>query len=186
MENPDLVLQETGSRSTYSRLNYVPSGDTLRRDAFSSFHKRQKICPTSAVLHCSKRSSSNSSLHWALAFYPILSNGSFFELLSRGKAVFDWTYFLNRLLEVELDQISTSASVACTFYLNLYFWTSTPPLDSSLPSRQWLWTWVQHSSSRHLSMSPQPYPSRLSSTTNDIFRCMQSIWCSVVVKVQNS
>ena len=37
MENPDLVLQETGSRPTYSRLNYVPSGDTLRRDAISSF-----------------------------------------------------------------------------------------------------------------------------------------------------
>ena len=36
MENPDLVLQETGSRQTYSRLNYVPSGDTLRRDAISS------------------------------------------------------------------------------------------------------------------------------------------------------
>ena len=38
MENPDLVLQETGSRPTYSRLNYVPSGDTLRRDAISSYH----------------------------------------------------------------------------------------------------------------------------------------------------
>ena len=37
MENPDLVLQETGTRPTYSRLNYVPSGDTLRRDAISSF-----------------------------------------------------------------------------------------------------------------------------------------------------
>ena len=37
MENPDLVLQETGSRQTYSRLNYVPSGDTLRRDAISSY-----------------------------------------------------------------------------------------------------------------------------------------------------
>ena len=37
MDNPDLVLQETGSRPTYSRLNYVPSGDTLRRDAISSF-----------------------------------------------------------------------------------------------------------------------------------------------------
>ena len=36
MENPDLVLQETGSRPTYSRLNYVPSGDTLRQDAISS------------------------------------------------------------------------------------------------------------------------------------------------------
>ena len=36
MENPDLVLQETGSRPTYSRLNYVPSGDTLCRDAISS------------------------------------------------------------------------------------------------------------------------------------------------------
>ena len=36
MENPDLVLQETGSRLTYSRLNYVPSGDTLRRDTISS------------------------------------------------------------------------------------------------------------------------------------------------------
>ena len=36
MENPDLVLQETGSRPTYSRLNYVQSGDTLRRDAISS------------------------------------------------------------------------------------------------------------------------------------------------------
>ena len=36
MENPDLVLQETGSRPTYSHLNYVPSGDTLRRDAISS------------------------------------------------------------------------------------------------------------------------------------------------------
>ena len=36
MENPDLVLQETGSRPTYSRLNYVLSGDTLRRDAISS------------------------------------------------------------------------------------------------------------------------------------------------------
>ena len=87
---------------------------------------------------------------------------------------------------MEVNQISTSASEACIFYQNLYFWTSTPPLDSSLPSRQWLWTWVQHSSSRHLSMSPRPYPSRLSSTTNDIFRCMQNIWCSVVVKVQNS
>ena len=37
MENPDLVLQETGSRPTYSCLNYVPSGDTLRRAAVSSF-----------------------------------------------------------------------------------------------------------------------------------------------------
>ena len=37
MENPDLVLQETGSRPTYSCLNYVPSGDTLRRDAISSY-----------------------------------------------------------------------------------------------------------------------------------------------------
>ena len=37
MENPDLVPQETGSRPTYSRLNYVPSGDTLRRDTISSF-----------------------------------------------------------------------------------------------------------------------------------------------------
>ena len=36
MENLDLVLQETGSRPTYSRLNYVPSGDTLCRDAISS------------------------------------------------------------------------------------------------------------------------------------------------------
>ena len=36
MENPDLVLQETGSSPTHSRLNYVPSGDTLRRDAISS------------------------------------------------------------------------------------------------------------------------------------------------------
>ena len=36
MENPDLVLQETGLRPTYSRLNYVPSGNTLRRDAISS------------------------------------------------------------------------------------------------------------------------------------------------------
>ena len=41
MENPDLVLQETGSRPTYSRLNYVPSGDTLRRDAISSFFKQE-------------------------------------------------------------------------------------------------------------------------------------------------
>ena len=37
MENPDLVLQETGSSPTHSRLNYVPSGDTLRRDAISSY-----------------------------------------------------------------------------------------------------------------------------------------------------
>ena len=36
MENPDLVLQETGLRPTYSRLNYVPSGDTLHQDAISS------------------------------------------------------------------------------------------------------------------------------------------------------
>ena len=36
MENPDLVLQETVSRPTYSRLNYVPSGDTLCQDAISS------------------------------------------------------------------------------------------------------------------------------------------------------
>ena len=41
MENPDLVLQETGSRPTYSRLNYVPSGDTLRRDAISGFSSIQ-------------------------------------------------------------------------------------------------------------------------------------------------
>ena len=32
-----MVLQETGSRPTYSRLNYVPSGDTLRRDVISSY-----------------------------------------------------------------------------------------------------------------------------------------------------
>ena len=38
MDNPDLVLQETGSRPTYSRLNYVPSGDTLRRDTISSLN----------------------------------------------------------------------------------------------------------------------------------------------------
>ena len=38
MENPDLVLQETGSRPTYSRLNYVPSGDTLRQDTISSYY----------------------------------------------------------------------------------------------------------------------------------------------------
>ena len=37
MENPDLVLQETGSSLTHSRFNHVPSGDTLRRDAMSSF-----------------------------------------------------------------------------------------------------------------------------------------------------
>ena len=43
MENPDLVLQETGSRPTYSRLNYVPSGDTLRRDAISSLNMFDKI-----------------------------------------------------------------------------------------------------------------------------------------------
>ena len=36
MENPDLVLQETGSSPTHSRLNYAPSGDTLRPDAISS------------------------------------------------------------------------------------------------------------------------------------------------------
>ena len=36
MENPDLVPQETGSSPTHSRFNYVPSGDTLRRDAMSS------------------------------------------------------------------------------------------------------------------------------------------------------
>ena len=44
MENPDLVLQETGSRPTYSRLNYVPSGDTLRRDAISSFINGMERC----------------------------------------------------------------------------------------------------------------------------------------------
>ena len=43
MENPDLVLQETGSRPTYSRLNYVPSGDTLRRDAISSLQMKQGL-----------------------------------------------------------------------------------------------------------------------------------------------
>ena len=37
MENPDLVPQETGSSPTHSRINYFPSGDTLRRDAISSF-----------------------------------------------------------------------------------------------------------------------------------------------------
>ena len=37
IENPDLVLQETGSSPTHSCLNYVSSGDTLRRDAMSSF-----------------------------------------------------------------------------------------------------------------------------------------------------
>ena len=36
MENPDLVLQETGSSLTHSRLNYVSFGDTLCRDAMSS------------------------------------------------------------------------------------------------------------------------------------------------------
>ena len=41
MENPDLVLQETGSRLTYSRLNYVPPWDTLRRAAISSFSEQK-------------------------------------------------------------------------------------------------------------------------------------------------
>ena len=45
MENPVLVLQETGSRPTYSRLNYVPSGDTLRRDAISSLHSGTELIP---------------------------------------------------------------------------------------------------------------------------------------------
>ena len=50
MENPDLVLQETGSRPTYSRLNYVLSGDTLRRDAISSFNsKHYKPCKFSEI-----------------------------------------------------------------------------------------------------------------------------------------
>ena len=44
MENPDLVLQEKGSRPTYSRLNYVPSGDALRRDAISSFKLMRLVC----------------------------------------------------------------------------------------------------------------------------------------------
>ena len=50
MENPDLVLQETGSRATYSRLNYVPSGDTLRRDAISSYILDPRAIPKSARL----------------------------------------------------------------------------------------------------------------------------------------
>ena len=43
MENPDLVLQETGSSPTHSHLNYVPSGDTLCRDAISSYDTGFKI-----------------------------------------------------------------------------------------------------------------------------------------------
>ena len=49
MENPDLVLQETGSRPTYSRLNYVPSGDTLRRDAISSLYMREHSTINSGI-----------------------------------------------------------------------------------------------------------------------------------------
>ena len=37
MENPDLALQETDSSPTHSHFNHVPSEDTLRRDAMSSF-----------------------------------------------------------------------------------------------------------------------------------------------------
>ena len=55
MQNPDLVLQETGSRQTYSRLNYVPSGDTLRRDAISNFsgtHAKVKLTKINEINHC--------------------------------------------------------------------------------------------------------------------------------------
>ena len=45
MENPDLVLQETGSSPTHSRLNYVLSGDTLRRDAISSLYMGEATPP---------------------------------------------------------------------------------------------------------------------------------------------
>ena len=38
--NPDLVLQEKGSSPTHSHFNHVPSGDTLRRDAMTSFRDR--------------------------------------------------------------------------------------------------------------------------------------------------
>ena len=52
MENPDLVLQETGSRLTYSRLNYVPSGDTLRRDAISSIFVVFNVFLIRTVMFC--------------------------------------------------------------------------------------------------------------------------------------
>ena len=51
MENPDLVLQEKGSSSTHSRLNYVPSGDTLHRDTMSSLLIKFAICH-SRSFHC--------------------------------------------------------------------------------------------------------------------------------------
>ena len=51
----------------------------------------RKSVPPPQVLHCSKRSSSNSSLHWGLVFYPILSNEYFSGFYSRGNAVFEGT-----------------------------------------------------------------------------------------------
>ena len=54
MENPDLVLQETGSRPTCSRLNYVPSGDTLRRDAISSYMAYNSQTIAFRVFCCNK------------------------------------------------------------------------------------------------------------------------------------
>ena len=44
MENPDLVLQDKGSSPTRSSFNHVPSGDTLRHDAMSSYTMDSDLC----------------------------------------------------------------------------------------------------------------------------------------------
>ena len=79
MENPDLVLQETGSSPTHSRLNYVPSGDTQRRDAISSLnrnkrsHDRENHCGYMIILDLAKSLFVNTVLRENLAERKVLN-----------------------------------------------------------------------------------------------------------------
>ena len=85
MENPDLVLQETGSRPTYSRLNYVPSRDTLRRDAISSLHMKQDLV---RALHNFCKRFMEWTFHmimYVLLCYPVSIHMS--QLLSTGRPI---------------------------------------------------------------------------------------------------
>ena len=77
----------------------------------------RKSAPPPQILHCSKRSGSNSSLHWGLVFYPIQPNSCFFRLLFSRHYIFRGNLkSLNMAIniqEVEVDQTSASASEAC-------------------------------------------------------------------------
>ena len=101
----------------------------------SSTNARKSV-PPPEILYCSKRSGSNSSLHWGLVFYAIQPNSCFFRLLLSTHYSFRGNLkSLNMAIniqEVEVDQTSASASEASEAYIYLHMFKQNPGPDISL------------------------------------------------------